>query len=118
MNSTRAKVRIWAIVPAAGRGRRMGGPKQVLPYRDSTIASTVVQTLIEADVVGVVVVTRTVLVNALRLPVDPRVTIALNDRESEMIHSIRIGLAGLAGEPVPSDKESPATGEGERPATL
>ncbi|MHC4695866.1 MAG: NTP transferase domain-containing protein, partial [Planctomycetota bacterium] len=53
MNSTRAKVRIWAIVPAAGRGRRMGGPKQVLPYHDSTITGAVVQTLIEADVFGV-----------------------------------------------------------------
>jgi len=90
------KPNIWAIVPAAGAGRRMGGPKQTLAYRGSTLASTVTRTLLQAGVSGVVVVTRTAILSALELPDDPRVEVAFNDVvASEMIDSIRIGLAGL-----------------------
>jgi molybdenum cofactor cytidylyltransferase len=96
MNPAERKARVWAIVPAAGAGRRMGGPKQVLPFRGSTLTGRVVHTLLEADVDVVVVVTRAALVDALKLPDDPRVAIALNDTESEMIDSIRIGLVKLA----------------------
>ena len=92
-------VRISAIVPAAGASRRIGHPKQVLPYRGSTLATTVVRTLLQAGVDSLVVVTRTPLVEALELPDDARVAIALNDAvDSEMIDSIRIGLAWLANE--------------------
>ncbi len=91
----------WAIVPAAGLGRRIGLPKQTLPYRGETLAGNVTRTLLRAGVDGLVVVTRTRLVSTLGLPDDPRVKIAFNDREdSEMIDSIRIGLAALAGQQV------------------
>lgn len=88
--------RVWAVVPAAGMSRRMGKPKQALPFGRSTMAGTVVRTLLEAGVVGVVVVTRSELIARLDLPSDPRVRTAINDDpESEMIDSIRIGLASL-----------------------
>lgn len=99
MTPSSRQVQIWGIVPAAGMGRRMGGPKQSLPYRNSTIAAAVVRALLNADVTGVVVVTRTDLVDTLDLPKDVRVCVAINDDpNSEMIDSIRIGLATLAGE--------------------
>jgi len=85
--------RIWGVIPAAGMGRRMGRPKQSLAFRGSTMAGAVVNTVLCAGVSGVVVVTRTELVEKLELPTDPRITMAINDdSESEMIDSIRIGL--------------------------
>lgn len=85
--------KIWAIVPAAGMGRRAGGPKQTFALGDSTLAGTTVQALLETDIAAVIVVTRTSLIAALRLPRDPRVDIAINDVEdSQMIDSVRIGL--------------------------
>lgn len=92
-------VRIWAIVPAAGLGRRMGGPKQTLAYRGSTLVGTVTRTLLAAGVDGLVVVTRTALVGELELPDDARVRIAFNENDAgEMIDSVRIGLAALVDE--------------------
>lgn len=73
----------------------MGRPKQSLPYHGSTLAAAVTRTLLNADVSGVVVVTRTQLIDQLRLPSDPRVRVATNNAESEMIDSVRIGLVAL-----------------------
>ncbi len=85
--------RVVGIVPAAGAGRRMGTAKQTLPFRGSTMAATVVQTLLDAGLDRVVVVTRRELVERLGLPDDPRVALAFNeDADSEMIDSVRIGL--------------------------
>ncbi len=90
-------VSIWAIIPAAGIGRRMGRPKQTLTYGGSTLTGTVARCLLKADVDGVVVVTRASLVNPLDLPDDVRVQVASNEvADSEMIDSIRIGLATIA----------------------
>lgn len=96
MTSPETAVRVWGVIPAAGMSRRMGRPKQTLPYRDSTVVGTVTRTLLDSGLDAVVVVTRTGLVNALDLPDDARVLVAVNgDADSEMIDSIRIGLAGL-----------------------
>ena len=89
-------MRIWGIIPAAGLSRRMGRPKQSLSYQGSTIAATVARTLLDADLSGVIAVTRTELIGELQLPDDPRLHLAVNDDpNSEMIDSIRIGLATL-----------------------
>ena len=96
MNDSNFSVKTWGIVPAAGMSRRMGRPKQLLTFRGSTMAATVTQTLLDADLSGVVMVTRTELTDALHLPSDSRVHLAINDDpHSEMIDSIRIGLAAL-----------------------
>ena len=90
-------VQVFGIIPAAGMSRRMGRPKQTLAYGSSTITGTVARTLLGADIDGLVVVTRTELVEALDLPTDPRVAVAINDdADSEMIDSICIGLEMLA----------------------
>lgn len=104
-------VRIWGVIPAAGMSRRMGRPKQLLPFGDSTLVGTVARALLEADLDGVVVVTRTELVDESDLPDDPRIIVAINDDPtSEMIDSIRIGLATLAGEDAGLDPPRDADG--------
>jgi len=104
MTPTGQAVRVWGLVPAAGMSRRMGRPKQLLPFGDSTIVGTVARTLLDTDLVGVVVVTRTELIDESDLPDDPRIILAINDDpNSEMIDSIRIGLATLAAAGVDID---------------
>lgn len=96
MTDADSHLRIWGIIPAAGMSRRIGRPKQTLAFHGSTVAATVVHTLLEVELDGVVVVTRTELINKLQLPADSRVCIAVNDNtDSEMIDSIRIGLSRL-----------------------
>lgn len=89
-------VRIWGVIPAAGLSRRMGSPKQLLGFKGSTLVGVVTRTLLDADIGGVVVVTRTLLGDALQLPIDSRVRVAINDdADSEMLDSIRIGVRAL-----------------------
>ena len=96
MEDPRGSVSTWGIVPAAGMSRRMGRAKQLLPFRGSTLTATVTRTLLDGGVSGVVVVTRTQLVDGLQLPADPHLRVAINDdADSAMIDSIRIGLSTL-----------------------
>lgn len=112
MSTAKRRSRIWAVVPAAGMGRRMGSPKQSLPFGESTVTGTVARTLLSAGVEAVVVVTRSSLVDSLRLPDDPRVHTAINDRpDSEMIDSIRVGLEKLSSLSIVG-VGSPATADG------
>jgi molybdenum cofactor cytidylyltransferase len=74
----------------------MGKAKQLLAVGGSTMTGLVVRTLLDVELSAVVVVTRTELIEGLRLPVDSRVHVAINDDpHSEMIDSVRIGLARL-----------------------
>lgn len=96
MTDSVALPRVWGVIPAAGMSRRMGFPKQAADVGGSTMAALVVRTLLDAGVAGVVVVTRSELVDALALPETDRVSVAINDdAESEMIDSIRIGCTWL-----------------------
>ena len=97
MSKPTAHVQVFGIVPAAGSSRRMGRPKPSLPYGDSTMVGVVVRTLLNADLDGVVVVTRSELAASLDLPSDPRIVIVYNDdANSEMIDSVRAALMHLA----------------------
>jgi len=96
MSKPAARVQVFGIVPAAGSSRRMGRPKPSLPYGDSTMVGILVRTLLNADLDGVVVVTRSELAASLDLPSDPRIVIVYNDdANSEMIDSVRAGLTRL-----------------------
>ncbi|MFH1107716.1 MAG: nucleotidyltransferase family protein [Planctomycetota bacterium] len=96
MSKPAAQVQVFGIVPAAGSSRRMGRPKPSLPYGDSTMVGILVRTLLNADLDGVVVVTRSELAALLDLPSDPRLVIVYNDdANSEMIDSVRVGLMRL-----------------------
>jgi len=95
-----------AVVPAAGRGRRFGGPKLLAPVAGVPLIERTVRSLLEAGVARVAVVVApdsAVRAAGDRLPVlaDPRVTIVVNpDPDRGMLSSIQAGLAAVDGEPV------------------
>lgn len=91
------KVRIGAVVLAAGQSRRMGRPKMVLPWGSTTVLGQVVHTLYSADVDPIVVVTggaEDQVVPMLRgLPV-----ITVDNpfyMQSEMLLSLQSGLKAM-----------------------
>jgi molybdenum cofactor cytidylyltransferase len=91
---------IAAIVLAAGLSRRMGQPKMVLPWGNTTVIGQVTQVLQQAGVEPVIVVTggaHAEVEDALRgLPVQT----VFNSRyaEDHMALSLQIGLAHLPSE--------------------
>ena len=92
------RVRLGAIVPAAGFSRRMGREKILLPFGDSTILETVLRTLGEAGVApaAIAVVLRPDLAGAREIAGRLGATVLVNpDPEGEMMSSIRIGLPAL-----------------------
>lgn len=80
----------------------MGAPKLALPYGRSTIAGTVVRTLLSTDLAGVVVVTRREIVERLDLPRDQRLMVCPFESR-EMIESVRHGLEMLENAHAPSE---------------
>lgn len=50
--------RVFAILPAAGRSRRMGRPKLLLPYRGTTVIGSLLATLATPRLTGCCVVVR------------------------------------------------------------
>ena len=90
--------RVFAIVPAAGRSRRMGSPKQLLAIDGRPMLLAVIDPLAAADVAGVVVVTYRDIAQQLALGALAGVFVAFNeDERSGMVDSVRIGLKELAG---------------------
>jgi molybdenum cofactor cytidylyltransferase len=97
---------IIAIVPAAGRSRRMGRPKQMLEVGGRPMLERVVDTMRAAGIERVVVVTNSETEQALRLSGRPGLSVVINDdAASEMIDSVRLGLAE-------AEKQSPGTDGG------
>jgi hypothetical protein len=62
-----SQVRVFGLIPAAGWSRRMGKPKQLLPWGRATILETVMDTVGAGGVDGLVVVTHSRIVAALDL---------------------------------------------------
>jgi molybdenum cofactor cytidylyltransferase len=95
-----SSVRIAAVVLAAGRSRRMGQPKMILPWGDTTVIGQVVRTLAQAGLDEIVVVTggaRRQVEQALsgcpaRTVYNPRYA------EDQMALSLQVGLASLPAE--------------------
>ena len=86
--------RVFAIVPAAGRSRRMGDAKQLLDVGGQTMLSAVLKPLSASRVEGIVLVTRSAIAESLGAEQVRDVLVAINDDDtSEMIDSIRIGLS-------------------------
>ena len=91
--SESAESRVFAIVPAAGRSRRMAGAKQLLDVAGRPMLLAVLEPLAAARVAGVVLVTHHAIATRLDLTDLADVWLASNeDESSEMIDSIRIGL--------------------------
>lgn len=95
---------IRAIIPAAGRSRRMGAAKQLLDYRGRPMLAAVLAPLLQSCVAGVMLVTHQGLEQALceiitdaAKPDLPSIHLAFNqDAASGMVDSVRIGLRAWA----------------------
>ena len=90
---------IRAIIPAAGRSRRMGSPKQLLPVDGRPMLESVLAPLLQPCLAGILLVTHTGLADPLTAiiagvpPGSPSIHLAFNDDPaSGMVDSIRIAL--------------------------
>ena len=91
---------IAAVVLAAGRSRRMGQPKMILPWGDTTVIGQVVRVLRQASIQKVVVVTggarrkveADLSESAVRLVFNPRYA------QGEMLVSLQRGLRAVENE--------------------
>ena len=85
-----------AVVLAAGESRRMGKPKQLLPFGDGTILERVVDTLLAAGV-GEVIVVLGHLADRIRLVLGDRpVKIVINEDYREgMLSSVQCGVRAI-----------------------
>ncbi len=88
---------ITAIVLAAGESKRMGQPKMLLPWGDSTVLGQILQTLKKANIADILVVT-----GAARIPVEKicaayETTVVHNPHyaNGEMLLSLQTGLRAL-----------------------
>lgn len=91
--------RVIAVIPAAGRGKRMGQLKQLLPFRSSTMMETVIATAVNSEVDGVVVVVNEDVRLVAERHASERCRIAINpDPDSDMLKSIQIGWRNALSE--------------------
>lgn len=87
---------IWAVVLAAGRSRRMGTQKLLLPFGGITIVESVVGAALEASLQGVVVVLGADEERVRAKLAPSAVTFAVNeDWERGMFSSVRAGFEAL-----------------------
>ena len=100
---------VYAVVPAAGRSRRMGTQKMLLPFAGSTVIGQVVRTLRSAPLRGVVVVVSpdggAVEAEALAAGAS---TVVNPDQDADMLSSVRCGIRAL---PVDADAALVALGD-------
>jgi molybdenum cofactor cytidylyltransferase len=90
---------IWAVVLAAGESKRMGQPKMLLPFKESTILETVIRSLLDANIPNVLVVLGAESARLSELlrnyPVQP----IYNPNYSQgMLSSVQAGFAALPSE--------------------
>ncbi len=92
---------IAAVVLAAGRSVRMGQPKMVLPWGESTVIGRVVQVLARAEIQPIVVVTGGARRQVEAALSGKAVQLVFNPRfaQEEMLISLQIGLRSLGEEP-------------------
>jgi molybdenum cofactor cytidylyltransferase len=108
--------RVSAILLAAGESKRMGRPKMLLPWGNSTVLGQVVATFAAAGIGDLVVVTggarREVEALVAELAADFPVRPVFNPRyrSGEMLSSIQAGLAALA-----PGQEAALVGLGDQP---
>lgn len=88
-----------AVILAAGESRRMGRPKQLLPFGEGTILERVVDTLRAAGV-GEILVVLGHLAERVRVVLGQRpVTIVVNESYREgMLSSVQCGLRAIGGD--------------------
>lgn len=88
---------IGAVVLAAGKSERMGRPKLVLPWKDHTVIWQVVESLSQAEINDIVVVTgasRDLVEEALTGSI-VQCTYNPDYERSEMLRSLQVGISAL-----------------------
>lgn len=98
--------RLFALIPAAGRSRRMGTSKLLLPWQGTTVIEQLIGTLARPDVTAVAIVIRPDD-HALQDVVQRTSAMAvIPDHEPpEMRDSIEIGLRAIRQRFAPSDND-------------
>ncbi len=98
--------RMFALIPAAGRSRRMGTSKLLLPWQGTTVIEHLIGTLNRADITTVAIVIRPDD-HALQETVRQTSAVAVvPDREPpEMRDSIEIGLRAIRQQFAPTDDD-------------
>lgn len=87
---------VFALIPAAGQARRMGRCKPLMPYGESTILDTLIDAVFESPLDGLIIVANRQVSRYLPRDMAERCFVVRNeDPESEMLESVRIGLATL-----------------------
>ncbi|TXT21721.1 MAG: MobA-like protein [Planctomycetota bacterium] len=102
----RATRRLFALIPAAGRSRRMGTSKLLLPWQGTTVIEHLIATLTRPDVAAVVIVMRPDDV-ALQAAVQRTAAVAvIPDHEPpDMRDSVEIGLRAIRQRFTPTDED-------------
>ena len=85
---------ISAIVLAAGKSTRMGRQKMLMPWGETTVLGKVTQTLQNAGVEDIVIVTNKVMAHSIINLHPARLPLAINDN-GEMLASMQAGLRAL-----------------------
>ncbi len=98
MTASRAKVA--AVIAAAGRSRRMGEPKQLLPWGDGTVIATVVANLTAAGAAPILCVTghRAADIASALTATTARILYNADYRNTEMLRSYQRGIEQLLTE--------------------
>ena len=99
--------RMFALIPAAGRSRRMGTSKLLLPWQGTTVIEYLIATLTRADIAAVVIVMRPDDV-ALQAVVQRTSAVAvIPDHEPpDMRDSVEIGLRAIRQRFAPTDEDA------------
>jgi molybdenum cofactor cytidylyltransferase len=101
METQSANPQIAAVVAAAGLSRRMGSPKQLLPWGSRTVIATVVDTLAAAGAAPVVVVVghRQDEVKAALAGTPAQTIFNADYATAEMLQSYQLGIQALQDGP-------------------
>lgn len=99
--------RLFALIPAAGRSRRMGTSKLLLPWQNTTVIEHLIGTLTRPDIAAVVIVVRPDD-QALQETVQrtSATTIIPDHEPPEMRDSVEIGLRAIRDRFYPSDDDA------------
>ena len=87
---------ITALILAAGQSKRMGQPKMLLPWGETTVLEKVIATFKAADVDEILIITGGDRERVEAVVGDSARTVFNPDyAEGEMLSSVQVGLAGL-----------------------
>lgn len=98
--------RLFALIPAAGRSRRMGTSKLLLPWQGTTVIEHLIHTLTRPDISAVAIVIRPDD-HALQGVVQrtPAIAVIPDHEPPEMRDSIEIGLRAIRQQFTPADDD-------------